>query len=113
MRKNLQCFGVCFVSGKSLQEAALETLKDELQHQQKIAPRKPIESLKKPSEKNINYTRGSTHAAHTRCSQVMINVIETNQSVCVQVFIDHNPCTGAVATKTRKHLRPVATQTRS
>ena len=104
---------VCFVSGKSLQEAALETLKDELQHQQKIAPRKPIESLKKPSEKNINYTRGSTHAIYMPCSEVMINVMETNQSLCVQVFIDHNPCTGAVATKTQKHLRPVATQTRS
>ena len=46
------------VTGKSLQEAALETLKESLKNQPKLVPTRPLESQQKPKEKPINYTRG-------------------------------------------------------
>ena len=46
------------ITGKSLQEAALETLKESLKNQPKLVPTRPLESQQKPKEKPINYTRG-------------------------------------------------------
>ena len=48
-----------FVAGISLQEAALETLKESMKNQPKLVPTRPLENLQKPKQKPINYTRGS------------------------------------------------------